>query len=90
MSRAISLRNQRIELRTKPEIKAIIERAAQLRNTTVSAYMLESALQKARTDLKDAETLLLNEEDRDIFFKALAAPPEPNESLRGIFKDSTD
>lgn len=90
MSRAISLRNQRIELRTKPEIKAIIERAAQLRNTTVSAYMLESALQKARTDLKDAETLLLNEEDRDTFFKALSAPPEPNDSLRGLFQDSRD
>lgn len=88
MSKSFSLRSQRIELRTKPEIKAIIERAAQLRHTTVSAFMLESALQQARAELMDAESLLLNEGDRDRFFNALASPPEPNESLRKLFQDN--
>jgi len=86
MSRASSTRTERIELRTKPEVKSIIERAAQLRHTTLSAYLLESALQKAQDDLKETETLVLNEADRDLFFSSLNAPPKPNGALRALFQ----
>ncbi len=86
---ATVVRSERIDLRTNTEVKSIIERAAQLRHTTVSAYLLDSALQKAKEDIRDTETLILNESDRDVFFSALANPPEPNAALRKLLGDSS-
>jgi len=85
MSRSTAVRSERIELRARPEIKSVIERAAQLRHTTISAYLLESALQKAKADLRETETLLLNEDDRDRFFALISSPPQPNAALRSLF-----
>ena len=82
-------RSDRIELRTKPEIKAIIERAAQLRNTTISAYLIESGLLQAQSDLQKSETLILQEDDRNLFYSLMNSPPEPNEALRSLFKSNT-
>ena len=86
MSQTTTARTERIELRAKPEIKSIIERAAQLRHTTISAYLLETALQKAKSDLWETETLILNEDDRDRFFAVLSSPPQPNSALRALFQ----
>ncbi len=86
MSQTTTGRTERIELRAKREIKSIIERAAQLRQTTVSAYLLETALQKAKSDLQERETLILNEDDRDRFFAVLSSPPQPNPALRALFQ----
>lgn len=86
MSQTTTVRTERIELRAKREIKSIIERAAQLRHTTISAYLLETALEKAKSDLRDTETLKLNEDDRDRFFAALSSPPEPNPALQALFQ----
>ena len=82
-----SLRRERIDLRANPEVKAIIERAAQLHHTTLSAYLLSAALQQAKADLQETETLLLNEEDRSLFYQALAKPPQPNEALRALLQE---
>jgi uncharacterized protein (DUF1778 family) len=85
MPKTIAVRSERIDLRTNSEVKALIERAAQLRNTTLSSYLLDSALQKAKEDLQETETILLREADRDLFFLALMSPPSPNAALRGLF-----
>lgn len=80
------IRSERIELRTKPEIKSIIEQAAQLQHTTISAYLIEAALNKAKEDLKESESFTLNQKDRDLFFKLIASPPEPNTALKSLMK----
>ncbi len=87
MSRTTAIRSERIELRAKPEVKAIIERAAELRHTTISAYMLETAFQRAQADLKETETVVLNEEDRARFFTLIGSPPLPNPALRALFRE---
>ncbi len=84
----MATRSERIELRAKPEVKAVIERAAQLRHTTVSAYLLETAFQRAQADLKETEALVLNEKDRTRFFALIDSPPQPNSALRSLFRDS--
>jgi uncharacterized protein (DUF1778 family) len=88
MPKIALVRSQRIELRTEPGVKSVIERAAQLRHTTLSAYLLESALQKAQDDLRQTETLILNENDRDLFFSLISSPPAPNAALRALFQDN--
>jgi len=90
MPKATLLRSERIELRTKPEVKSVIERAAQLRHTTLSAYLLESALQKAQDDLRQTETLLLTEQDRNLFFSLINTPPAPNAALKALFKGAQE
>lgn len=90
MPKATLLRSERIELRTKPEVKSVIERAAQLRHTTLSAYLLESALQRAQDDLKQSETLMLGEQDRNTFFSLVSTPPTPNAALRALFKGAQE
>jgi uncharacterized protein (DUF1778 family) len=87
MIKTSTVRSERIELRAKPEVKAVLERAAQLRHTTISAYLLDSGLQKAKDDLRDSETMTLSEQDRDLFFSLLSSPPEPNDALRALFQN---
>ncbi len=88
MSTTATTRSERIDLRTNSEVKSVIERAAQLRHTTISAYLLDSALQKAKQDIRETETLLIHDSDREKFFSALAKPPEPNEALCALFGDA--
>jgi uncharacterized protein (DUF1778 family) len=48
---------------------------------------MDSALQKAKEDLRETETFILNESDRDIFFAALSSPGAPNDALRKLFSE---
>jgi len=89
MRTTTALKSERIELRTNTEVKSVIERAAQIRHTTISAYLLDSALKKAKEDIRDTETLILGEADRELFFSALEKPPEPNAALRKLLSDSS-
>lgn len=74
----------RINLRTSPEAKALIERAAALMGTTVSAFMLQNAYEAARRVVADNETLMLSQEAFDAFIAACENPSEPNEALRAL------
>lgn len=74
----------RINLRTSPEAKALIERAAALMGTTVSGFMLQNAYEAAQRLLTQHETITLSDRDRDVFLAALENPPEPTEALRRL------
>ena len=87
MPKTATIRNERIDVRTEPEVKAVIERAAMLRHTTVSAYLLDSALEKAKAEILAIETVSLRDADRDSFFAALESPPKPNVALRKLFSE---
>jgi len=89
MNASTAMRSDRIDVRTNPEVKLVIERAAQLSHKSISAYILESALQKAQDDIHKTERLLLTKNERDLFFSALINPPEPNEALKSLFANSS-
>lgn len=88
MSTKATTRSERIDLRTNSEVKSLIERAAQLNHTTISAYLLDSALQKAKQDIREMETLRIHDSDREMFFSALANPSEPNAALCALFGEA--
>ena len=87
MPKIATMRSERIDIRTNAEIKAVIERAAQLRHTSISAYLLDTALEKAKAELHAVETIKLRDADRDLFFTALESPPEPNAALKRLFSE---
>lgn len=79
-----TVESARINLRTSPEAKALIERAAALMGTTVSGFMLQNAYEAARRVVEDNDTLVLSQEAFEAFIAACENPSEPNESLRAL------
>ena len=52
----------RINLRTSPEAKALIERAAAIMGSTVSSFMLQNAYEAASRVVANNDTLMLSQE----------------------------
>jgi len=74
----------RINLRTSPEAKALIERAAALMGTTVSGFMLQNAYDAARRVVADHDTLLLSQAAFDAFVIECEAAAPPTQALRDL------
>lgn len=76
----------RINLRTSPEAKALIERAAAIMGSTVSSFMLQNAYEAARRLVAEQEVITLSDRDRDAFLAALENPPEPTQALIDLMR----
>jgi len=74
----------RINLRTSPDAKALIERAAALMGTTVSSFMLQNAYEAARRVVADNDTLVLSQQAFEAFIAACENPSEPTQALRDL------
>jgi uncharacterized protein (DUF1778 family) len=72
------VRSERLEIRATPEQKRLIERAAQIRGTSVTDFVVNKLQEAATEIIQETEVLRLREEDRQVFFKALTNPPAPN------------
>lgn len=81
-SRRRSRKLSRLEARVTPDQKKLIERAAHLRGTTVTEFVVVSAQQAATETIKEFETLVLRDQAREIFVNAILNPPPPNEAVR--------
>ncbi len=77
-----ALRGERVEIRMTPAQKRNIERAARLRGTSVTDFILNAVQPAATETIREFETLELRNEDRRVFVEALLNPPEPNEALK--------
>ena len=75
-------KEERLEARITPGQKRLIERAAELRGTTVTEFVVASAQQAARDTIRDFEVLTLRDEARKVFVDALLNPPRPNAAAR--------
>ncbi len=63
--------NERIELRTSPETKYLLSRAAATAGVSLSNFMIASAQDRAQQLLAETEALNLSPRDWDAFFAAL-------------------
>lgn len=72
----------RIDARLRPEQKARIERAAKLKGTSLSEFIIQNADEAAIRTIQEHETWTLVARDRDAFIKALLHPQSPNPALR--------
>jgi uncharacterized protein (DUF1778 family) len=79
---ATALRAERVEIRMTPVQKENIERAATLRGTSVTDFILNEVQPAAAATIEEFELLQLRNEDRRVFVEALLHPPEPNEALK--------
>lgn len=65
-----------------PAEKRLIERAATLRGTTVTEFVVASAQAAATNTIKEFEILHLRDEARDVFVNAILNPPAPTDAAR--------
>ncbi len=71
----------RLVARTSAEIQEIIQRAADYSGATLSQFLIESAMERARSVIERTETLHLSMAGADALFAALENPPKANTKL---------
>ncbi|MEJ2620056.1 MAG: DUF1778 domain-containing protein [Candidatus Thiodiazotropha sp.] len=76
----------RLVARTSTEIQEIIQRAADYSGATLSQFLIDSAMEKARTIIERTESLHLSMAGADALLAALENPPKVNEKLRKAAK----
>ena len=74
--------NKRMNLRVLPEQKATLVRAAALRNTDLTDFVLQPALREAKAVIEEAERIVLSKRDSLAVLNILENPPAPNARLR--------
>ena len=80
MPRALT-ENGRVELRLRPEDKAMLTRAASLKRVDLTAYILGKVLPQAEADIAEVERLALTERDSLRVLALLENPPAPPDRL---------
>lgn len=76
------LKAGRLEARVTPQQKQLIARAAALRGSSVTDFIVASAQKAAAETIKDFEILSLYGEARELFVNAVLRPLAPNEAAR--------
>ena len=79
-------KDARVDIKTSKVAKATLEQAASVLGTTLSAFMLESALTKARKVIAETKLIHLCQKEAERFSAALLNPPNPNKKLKDLFK----
>ena len=80
----------RLVARTSTEIQEIIQRAADYSGATLSQFLIESAIEKARNVIERTETLHLSMAGADALFAALENPPKANNKILEAVKHYKD
>src|SRR5438876_1209158 len=78
-----------VQLRLRPAQKAVLVRAAQLRQTTLSNFMLEHACDAAQQVLAEQVDIVMPPAEWDAFCKALDAPPRAMPALQKLFAQAS-
>ena len=75
-----------MNLRLRPEQKAALMRAAAIKNTGLTDFVVQNALREAKTVIEEAERLVLPERDSLLVLSLLENPPPPNAKLRAAME----
>ena len=72
----------RLEARVSPELKALLQRAADLEDRTLTDFIIASVQAEAHRVIEQHQTLKLSLEDSQALANALLNPPKPNDRLK--------
>lgn len=77
-----SAKRDTLNVRIKPELRSLIDRAAQLLGKNRTDFVLDAARHAAEDALLDRTIFVLDRKAYGEFLARLDAPPRPNERLR--------
>jgi uncharacterized protein (DUF1778 family) len=83
------LKGAKVQLRLRPDQKAVLTRAAQLRQTSLSQFMLEHAYEAAQQVLAEQVDIVMPPAEWEAFCKALDAPPRVIPALRKLLLETS-
>lgn len=79
-------KSARLEARTQPSVKDMINRAATLNGVDVSSFIVNAAYNAAQSTIEAHKvTVIESEADRKAFFDALNNPSKPTKRLEEAF-----
>jgi uncharacterized protein (DUF1778 family) len=82
MHASTDAKRETLNMRIKPEVRSLIDRAAKFRGKNRTDFILESARLAAEDVLLDQVIMTVSPEAYDQFLARLDMPPNPNDSLR--------
>ena len=82
-------KTDRLDIRITPEARRLLQEAARERHTTISQFVLESALNSANTVLAERSRIALNAEQWAAFMTAIDAPPRRHPRLERLLNEPT-
>nr|MBS0019671.1 DUF1778 domain-containing protein [Gammaproteobacteria bacterium] len=82
-----SNRSEKLDIRLTPQAKQILQQAARERHTSISQFVLQSALSTASEVLAERSRLGLNAEQWEAFMAALDAPPRRHPRLERLLNE---
>lgn len=80
-----TVKTTKVQLRLRPAEKAVLARAAELRRTSLSNFMLEHAYEAAQQVLAEQVDIVMPAAEWEAFCKALDAPPKSIAALKKLF-----
>ncbi|MFB8790912.1 MAG: DUF1778 domain-containing protein [Potamolinea sp.] len=72
----------RLEARISPEIKALLQKAADLEGRTLTDFVVATVQREAYRVIEQHQILQLSLKDSEVFVEALLNPAKPNEALK--------
>jgi uncharacterized protein (DUF1778 family) len=80
-------RSDKLDIRISPEAKRILQEAARARHTTISQFVIDSAIAAASEVLAERNRIGLNSDQWTAFMAALDAPPRIHERMRRLLTE---
>jgi len=80
-----ALKSARLEARISPELRATIQRAADLGGRKFTEFVTTALQDAAHRAIADAHVLRLSLADQELFARALITPPAPAPALERAF-----
>ena len=77
-------KSTRLNIRVNPDQKELLTQASQLKNTTVSEFVLEHACETAHEILAQKNHFVLSEKQWNMFCETLDAPPKDIPELKKL------
>jgi uncharacterized protein (DUF1778 family) len=84
-----AVKASKVQLRLRPAQKAVLTRAAQLRGTSLSNFMLQHAYEAAQLVLAEQVDIVMPPAEWDAFRKALDAPPRHIPALKKLLTEAS-
>jgi len=78
----VRTRTERLEARVSRETKALCQKAADIQGSTLTEFIVNSALEAAKRIVRENEFVELTQRDRIAFVEALLDAPVPNSRLQ--------
>ncbi|MCX7109284.1 MAG: DUF1778 domain-containing protein [Proteobacteria bacterium] len=80
-------RSEKLDIRITPEAKQILQQAAKERHTSISQFVLESALNSASAVLAERSRFMLDAGQWEAFMVALDSPPRRHARMERLLNE---